>query len=119
MQFIIRSIGYSEECLNLHFGARHFANLGDGLGPRTESLLARQYFFRSWWGTCWESIAGGHHFRAWKQIGSSAWFIGFVLFFIFFDRPDEKNWVCTYRASKEEANRSLLIEIPVLAKPPP
>ena len=43
--------------------------------------LARQAYFPIW-GTCWESVAGGHHFRAWRQNGthadSGAWFIGCV-----------------------------------------
>ncbi len=43
--------------------------------------LARQAYFPVW-GTCWESFAGGHHFRAWRQNGthadSGAWFIGYV-----------------------------------------
>jgi hypothetical protein len=34
------------------------------------------------WGTCWESFAGGHHFRAWRQNGtladSGAWFVGYM-----------------------------------------
>jgi len=73
-----KSLGYSEECLGLHYGHRHQANLGDGDGRKSEAFLARQNF--PIWGTCWESLAGGHHFRAWKQNGteanSSAWFIG-------------------------------------------
>ncbi|KIM40923.1 hypothetical protein M413DRAFT_445701 [Hebeloma cylindrosporum] len=74
-----KSIGYSEECLGLHIGDLHDANLGDGDGRKSEQFLARQYYFPVW-GTCWESLAGGHHFRAWKQDGplanSGAWFIG-------------------------------------------
>ncbi|KAF8869186.1 hypothetical protein CPB84DRAFT_1816368 [Gymnopilus junonius] len=74
-----KSIGYSEECLGLHMGQLHDANLGDGDGRKTELFLARQYYFPIW-GTCWESVAGGHHFRAWKQNGtlanSGAWFLG-------------------------------------------
>jgi len=74
-----KSIGYSEECLGLHYGHIHQANLGDGDGRKSEAFLARQDYFPVW-GTCWESLAGGHHFRAWKQNGteadSGAWFIG-------------------------------------------
>ncbi|KAF9448725.1 hypothetical protein P691DRAFT_800356 [Macrolepiota fuliginosa MF-IS2] len=74
-----KSLGFSEECLGLHYGALHEANLGDGDERKTEQYLARQYYFPIW-GTCWESLAGGHHFRAWKQNGtlanSGAWFIG-------------------------------------------
>jgi hypothetical protein len=75
------SIGYSNECLGLHFGNTHEANLGDGNGRTPQLYLARQAYFPVW-GTCWESVAGGHHFRAWRQNGthaaSGAWFIGFV-----------------------------------------
>jgi len=74
-----KSLGYSEECLGLHYGDLHGANLGDGDGRKTELFLARQYYFPVW-GTCWESLAGGQHFRAWKQNGtlanSGAWFLG-------------------------------------------
>ncbi|KZT09206.1 uncharacterized protein LAESUDRAFT_722933 [Laetiporus sulphureus 93-53] len=74
-----KSIGYSEECLGLHYGDIHEADLGDGLGRKPEVFLARQDYFPVM-GTCWESVRGGHHFRAWKQNGtvanSEAWFIG-------------------------------------------
>ncbi|KAF9031457.1 hypothetical protein BJ165DRAFT_1358303 [Panaeolus papilionaceus] len=74
-----KSIGYAEECMGIHYGDRHDADLGDGDGRKVELYLARQYYFPIW-GTCWESIAGGQHFRAWKQNGtlanSNAWFIG-------------------------------------------
>jgi len=77
-----KSLGYSEECLGLHYGHIHQANLGDGDGRKSEAFLARQHYFPVW-GTCWESIAGGHHFRAWKQNGtqadSGAWFIGYEI----------------------------------------
>lgn len=74
-----KSLGYSQECLGLHYGNRHYADLGDGDMQKIELILARQHYFPVW-GTCWESLAGGHHFRAWKQNGtqanSGAWFIG-------------------------------------------
>ncbi|CAL1712157.1 unnamed protein product [Somion occarium] len=73
------SIGFSEECLGLHYGHLHEADLGDGLGRKQEHFLARQHYFPIG-GTCWESVRGGHHFRAWRQNGtlanSGAWFIG-------------------------------------------
>ncbi|KAJ8080218.1 hypothetical protein PM082_017048 [Marasmius tenuissimus] len=73
-----KSIGFSSECLGLHYGHIHEANLGDGNGRTKEQLLARQHYFPVW-GTCWESLAGGNHFRAWKQNGtwanSGAWFL--------------------------------------------
>ncbi|EJD38893.1 hypothetical protein AURDEDRAFT_116326 [Auricularia subglabra TFB-10046 SS5] len=75
-----RSIGFSDECLGLHMGMRHQANLGDGLGWREEQLLERQTFRTSleiplWGTTCWESLAGGNHFRAWRQDTTGAWFL--------------------------------------------
>ncbi|KAI0031005.1 hypothetical protein K488DRAFT_28354, partial [Vararia minispora EC-137] len=74
-----KSVGYSEECLGLHYGMIHEANLGDGNGHVQEQYLARQQYFPML-GTCWESFAGGHHFRAWRQNGtranSGAWFVG-------------------------------------------
>ncbi|KAK1221139.1 hypothetical protein PQX77_016057 [Marasmius sp. AFHP31] len=73
-----KSIGFSSECLGLHYGHIHEANLGDGNGRTKEQLLARQHYFPVW-GTCWESLAGGNHFRAWKQNGTwantGAWFL--------------------------------------------
>lgn len=74
-----KSIGYSEECLGIHLGNKHDADLGDGDEKKAQQFLARQHYFPVM-GTCWESFAGGHHFRAWKQNGtladSGAWFIG-------------------------------------------
>ncbi|KAK7028833.1 hypothetical protein VNI00_014846 [Paramarasmius palmivorus] len=76
-----KSLGFSHECLGLHYGQLHTANLGDGDGRKDEQLLLREYFFKNGagWGTCWESLAGGNHFRAWKQNGtqanSGAWFL--------------------------------------------
>ncbi len=74
-----RSIGFSRECLGLHYGHIHDADLGDGLGRKPEQFLGRQHYFPIM-GTCWESIRGGHHFRAWRQNGtqanSGAWFLG-------------------------------------------
>lgn len=74
-----KSIGFSGECMGLHYGHIHEADLGDGSGRKPEEFLARQMYFPVM-GTCWESVRGGHHFRAWKQNGtvadSGAWFIG-------------------------------------------
>ncbi|KAN0087481.1 hypothetical protein V8E55_006102 [Tylopilus felleus] len=74
-----KSIGFSEECLGLHIGHVHKADLGDGDGRKSEHVLARQHYFPIW-GTCWETLIGGNHFRAWKQNGSEvntgAWFLG-------------------------------------------
>ncbi|KAF7298723.1 hypothetical protein MIND_00819800 [Mycena indigotica] len=74
------SIGYAPECMGMHIGNLHLANLGDGNGRKSEELLFRQHYRMPRWGTCWESLAGGQHFRAWKQNGTDgntgAWFIG-------------------------------------------
>jgi len=74
-----KSIGFSEECLGLHYGHVHKADLGDGDGKKSEHILARQHYFPRW-GTCWETFVGGNHFRAWKQNGTEAntgaWFWG-------------------------------------------
>jgi hypothetical protein len=58
-QPLLRSIGFSGECLGLHYGQIHQADLGDGDGRKDEHYLARQYYFPVW-GTCWESVAGLH-----------------------------------------------------------
>ncbi|KAJ7080519.1 hypothetical protein C8R44DRAFT_824152 [Mycena epipterygia] len=75
-----QSIGYAKECMGLHIGVLHLANLGDGDGRKPEALLYRQHYRNPGWGTCWESLAGGQHFRAWRQNGtkgnSGAWFLG-------------------------------------------
>ncbi|KAF8827878.1 hypothetical protein F5879DRAFT_1030057 [Lentinula edodes] len=79
-----KSLGFSSECLGLHYGNIHQANLGDGNERQDEQMLARQYYFMRpggpVLGTCWESLAGGNHFRSWKQNGtkanSGAWFLG-------------------------------------------
>ncbi|KAF5360554.1 hypothetical protein D9756_005050 [Leucocoprinus leucothites] len=79
LRLYTNSLGYAEECLGLHMGHLHEANLGDGDSRKTQLYLARQSYFPIL-GTCWESLTGGHHFRAWKQNGtlanSGAWFIG-------------------------------------------
>jgi len=73
-----KSLGFSEECLGMHIGDLHEADLGDGDGRKNEQFLGRQHYFPVW-GTCWESLVGGNHFRAWRQNGteanSGAWFL--------------------------------------------
>ena len=51
------SLGYAEECLGLHYGRIHQANLGDGQGQQDEQFLARQTYFPIF-GTCWQSLIG-------------------------------------------------------------
>jgi len=78
LHWYAKSLGFSEECLGMHMGNIHDADLGDGDGRKGEQFLARQHYFPIW-GTCWESLVGGHHFRAWRQNGtladSGAWFL--------------------------------------------
>lgn len=52
-----KTIGFSEECLGMHMGNLHEADLGDGDGRKIEQFLARQHYFPIW-GTCWESLRG-------------------------------------------------------------
>jgi len=74
-----KSIGFSPECLGLHAGGYHSADLGDGNGRQDQHYLARQAYFDTIYGPCWESLIGGNHFRAWKQNGTDAnteaWFL--------------------------------------------
>ena len=64
----VRSIGFSFECLHIHLGGLQHANLGDGNGyvPQLfeyRSLLLHKGAPGAWIGACWESLAGGNHFR--------------------------------------------------------
>ncbi|KZT38793.1 hypothetical protein SISSUDRAFT_1046551 [Sistotremastrum suecicum HHB10207 ss-3] len=73
----ISTIGFAPECLGIHIGARHRADLGDGNGPQVERLLSRQcHFGIPVLGSCLESLIGGFHFRGWRQEESKAWFLG-------------------------------------------
>ncbi|KAL4399724.1 hypothetical protein ACI68E_004108 [Malassezia pachydermatis] len=80
----VRSIGFSFECLHIHLGGLQHANLGDGNGyvPQLfeyRSLLLHKGAPGAWIGACWESLAGGNHFRVWRQNGTlantGAWFL--------------------------------------------
>jgi len=79
----VRSIGFSFECLHLHLGGLQHANLGDGRGYTPQLFEYRSILFHNspgaWIGACWESLAGGNHFRVWRQNGTlantGAWFL--------------------------------------------
>lgn len=79
----VRSIGFSFECLHLHLGGLQHANLGDGRGYTPQLFEYRSILFHdspgAWIGACWESLAGGNHFRVWRQNGTladtGAWFL--------------------------------------------
>lgn len=78
-----RSIGFSFECLHIHLGGLQYANLGDGQGYVPQLYEYRSIFSPhspgAWIGACWESVAGGNHFRVWRQNGTKAdtgaWFL--------------------------------------------
>ncbi|GAA5832760.1 hypothetical protein JCM11251_005752 [Rhodosporidiobolus azoricus] len=74
-----RSLGLWDECAKLHLGDPQEANLGDGKGWEAELFVMREAIRWPWIGSCLESIAGGNHFRAYKQNGtdanSGAWFL--------------------------------------------
>ncbi|KAH9939182.1 hypothetical protein B0H21DRAFT_41100 [Amylocystis lapponica] len=67
-----RSIGFSEECFDIHLGGPQSANLGDGNGSVNQTVELRQDYGNSGIGTCAESLIGGNHFRLWFQNGPSA-----------------------------------------------
>ncbi|KAG6847225.1 hypothetical protein H0H93_009424, partial [Arthromyces matolae] len=66
-----KSIGFADECLGLHIGDLHSADLGDGDGRKFEQFLARQHYFPIW-GTCWESLAG-RDFLVSRATSGSRW----------------------------------------------
>ncbi|RDX56429.1 hypothetical protein OH76DRAFT_1451550 [Lentinus brumalis] len=65
-------IGFSQECLGFHLGAPQTANLGDGNGSRNQTVEFRQDFGNAIFGSCFESLLGGNHFRIFRQNGPSA-----------------------------------------------
>ncbi|KDQ49382.1 hypothetical protein JAAARDRAFT_714997 [Jaapia argillacea MUCL 33604] len=73
------SLGYSEECFDIHLGGAQTANLGDGNGWTNQVIEIRQDYGSASVGTCLESLVGGNHFGAWQQNGSlassGAWFL--------------------------------------------
>lgn len=79
----VQSIGFSFECLHLHGGGHQHANLGDGNGFQPQLIEYRELMYHGspgvWLGSCWESLAGGNHFRVWRQNGTEAdtgaWFL--------------------------------------------
>ncbi|TDL22603.1 hypothetical protein BD410DRAFT_770158 [Rickenella mellea] len=67
-----RSLGFSNECFNVHLGDPQSANLGDGNGPVNQTIELRQDFGDAAFGTCFESLIGGNHFRVYRQNGPKA-----------------------------------------------
>ncbi|ESK90826.1 secreted protein [Moniliophthora roreri MCA 2997] len=67
-----RAIGFSKECLGIHLGDPMPANLGDGNGWVNQTIELRQHYGNIVFGTCWESLVGGNHFRMYRQNGSQA-----------------------------------------------
>lgn len=66
-----RSIGFSFECLHIHLGGLQRANLGDGQGYVPQLFEYRSLLYPrapgAWVGACWESLAGGNHFRGMRM----------------------------------------------------
>ena len=57
----------------IHSGAPFSANLGDGAGPRNQSVEYRGAFGNSFLGTCIEQFLGGNYLRVFgPQAGSGA-----------------------------------------------
>ncbi|KAI0793258.1 hypothetical protein C8Q75DRAFT_749507 [Abortiporus biennis] len=67
-----RAIGFSTECLNLHFGTPQSADLGDGNGDVDQALELREDYGDPYAGTCAETAIGGNHFRVYRQNGPLA-----------------------------------------------
>ncbi|KAL5524115.1 hypothetical protein ACEPAG_8288 [Sanghuangporus baumii] len=67
-----RSLGFSNECLDIHLGDPQTANLGDGNGWVNQTTELRQDFGNSELGTCLESLTGGNHLRLFRQNGPTA-----------------------------------------------
>ncbi|GJJ13464.1 hypothetical protein Clacol_007718 [Clathrus columnatus] len=56
----------------IHIGIHQPANLGDGNGPLNEIKVRRENFGIKIFGTLFETLAGGNHFRYWRQNGPAA-----------------------------------------------
>ncbi|EJD03385.1 uncharacterized protein FOMMEDRAFT_146952 [Fomitiporia mediterranea MF3/22] len=67
-----RSLGFSNECLDIHLGDPQSANLGDGNGSVNQTIELRMDFGNSEVGTCLESLTGGNHLRMFRQNGPAA-----------------------------------------------
>ncbi|KAI8092603.1 uncharacterized protein BX664DRAFT_327682 [Halteromyces radiatus] len=67
-----QAIGFSTECLGIHLGMPHTANLGDGNGWINQTTELREDYDDPIEGTCLESAVGGSHFRMFRQNGPTA-----------------------------------------------
>ena len=54
----------STECFGIHLGDPQSANLGDGNGWVNQTLELRLDYGNADFGTCFESLVGGNHFRS-------------------------------------------------------
>lgn len=57
IKILFSSLGFANECMDLHFGEIHLANLGDGDGKKDQQFLMREYYMPVI-GTCVESLIG-------------------------------------------------------------
>lgn len=65
----------AKEFLGLHRGAPQRADLGDGQGMRDQTRLLRYDYGEPFFGTGFESLAGGNHLRYWVQQTTGAYFL--------------------------------------------
>lgn len=76
----ITSINMGVSCLGQANGTEQSANLGDGLGNRTQGTgngdngVLRFNYYNAYLGTCQETFQGGNHLRWWQQAGTNAFF---------------------------------------------
>jgi len=73
----MKSLKFSNECLNQHKGGVFTADLGDGAGAQNQIKELREDFAVSFLGlgTCLQSLVGGNHVRYWRQKTTGALFV--------------------------------------------
>ncbi|KAK0555806.1 hypothetical protein OC861_002096 [Tilletia horrida] len=71
-----KAIGFGKECLGLHSGGAMQAFI-DSRGPFDQQGEIRFAYGENpdGEGSCFESLAGGNHFRYWQQQKTNAWFL--------------------------------------------
>ncbi|KAF9504997.1 hypothetical protein BS47DRAFT_1354503 [Hydnum rufescens UP504] len=70
-----KSIQFTTTCFGVSLGGSQTANLGDGQGWVSQLAVLRYDFGDPGIGSCLESLAGGNHFRFWKQSTTGAYFL--------------------------------------------
>ncbi|KAL5524114.1 hypothetical protein ACEPAG_8287 [Sanghuangporus baumii] len=67
-----QSVGFDEECFNIHIGNPQSTNLDDGNGWVNQTILLREDYGISNICTCLQSLVGENHFRLFRQNGPIA-----------------------------------------------